>query len=457
MTTPRRYTVQEALDLGLDEVLDLNRKYVNETLVDVISSYGLPRKFVAAEGIRLWDDRGREYLDFLCSYGALGLGHNNPDVIKAVEMARRPPNFFVIAPGALTGALASNLAVIAPGDLERSFFCNSGSEAIEGAMKLARAATGRKRFIAAEEGFHGKSLGALSATGHEPFKTPYRPLLPGVAHVPFADTDAIEDALRRGDVAAVILEPIQGPAGIIVPPAGYLQEVRKLCTAYGSLLVLDEIQTGLGRTGRMFACEHEDVVPDILCISKGLSGGIYPIGAYITTDRIWRKAYGTKKRATLHSSTFGGNSLACAAAIAAINLVVDQGLATRAAESGRYFRDRLQSVAERFAMLKEIRGRGLMLGLDFTQTSNPVTRAVRNQTAAMVAVQMLHRHNIISLYTFANPNVVRLAPPLDVSQTDLDAYVDGLEEVLGRNRTYARLALSTGVLIRRNRPGRSRK
>jgi len=146
-------------------VLDLNREYVNETLVDVISSYGLPRKFVAAEGIRLWDDRGREYLDFLCSYGALGLGHNNPDVIKAVEMARRPPNFFVIAPGALTGALASNLAAIAPGDLERSFFCNSGSEAIEGAMKLARAATGRKRFIAAEEGFHGKSLGALSATG----------------------------------------------------------------------------------------------------------------------------------------------------------------------------------------------------------------------------------------------------------------------------------------------------
>jgi len=223
------------------------------------------------------------------------------------------------------------------------------------------------------------------------------------------------------------------------------------------MLVLDEIQTGLGRTGRMFACEHEDVVPDILCVSKGLSGGIYPIGAYVTTDRIWRKAYGTKKRATLHSSTFGGNTLACAAAIAAINLIVDQDLATRAAESGRYFRDRLESVADRFAMLKEIRGRGLMLGLDFTQTTNRVTRAVRNQTAAMVAVQMLHRHNIISLYTFANPNVVRLAPPLDVSQTDLDTYVDGLEEVLRRNRTYARLALSTGVLIRRNRPGRSRE
>lgn len=282
MTTPRRYTVQEALDLGLDEVLDLNRKYVNETLVDVISSYGLPRKFVAAEGIRLWDDHGREYLDFLCSYGALGLGHNNPDVLLQKKLRSR-------SPGAMAAGLDARAPVSAPGAMTKKF------------------------------------------------------------------------------------------------------------------------------------------------------GGR-------------RKAYGTKKRATLHSSTFGGNTLACAAAIAAINLVVDQGLATRAAESGRYFRHRLQSVADRFAMLKEIRGRGLMLGLDFTQTNNPLTRAVRNQTAAMVAVQMLHRNNIISLHTFANPNVVRLAPPLDVSHTDLDTYVDALEDVLGRNRTYARLALSTGVLIRRNRP-----
>lgn len=448
MTTPRIYTVEEAQQLDLEQILELNREFVNEALVDLIAGYRLPRKFVKAEGIRLWDDQNNEYLDFLCSYGALALGHNHPDVIAAVEKVRQSPNFFVISPGALTGALAASLSAITPGDLQRSFFCNSGSEAIEGAIKLARAATGRSRIVAAREGFHGKSMGALSITGHEPFRAPFRPLLGDVEHVPFGDAGAVDQALRESPTAAVVLEPIQGPAGIVVPPAGYLARVREICTEHGALLVLDEIQTGLGRTGRMFACEHDAVVPDVLCLSKGLSGGVYPIGAYVTTDAVWRRAYGTRQKAALHSSTFGGNTFACAAALAAINITVDEDLPARAANLGGYFHNRLAELVGHFDLLQEVRGKGLMIGLDFRQTRNRVTGKLVNQTAAMVAVQMMHLHRIISLYTFTNSTVIRLAPPLNVEREDLEKYLDALENILATNRSFARLAYSTSRLIR---------
>lgn len=448
MSTARIYSVEEALQLDLETILELNREFVNEALVDLIAGYKLPRRFVRAEGIRLWDDQGNEYLDFLCSYGALALGHNHPEVISAVEQVRPAPNFFVISPGALTGALASSLSAITPGDLQRSFFCNSGSEAIEGAVKLARIATGRTRIIAAHEGFHGKSLGALSVSGHEPFRAPYLPLLPNVDHVPFGDAAALNKALAESPTAAVVLEPIQGPAGIIVPPHGYLARVRELCTEHGALLILDEIQTGLGRTGRMFACQHDGVVPDVLCLSKGLSGGIYPIGAYITSDAVWRRAYGTKQRAALHSSTFGGNTFACAAALAAINITVNEDLPARASNLGGYFHNRLAELVGHFDLLREVRGKGLMIGLDFRQTRNRVTGKLVNQTAAMVAVQMMHVHRIISLYTFANSTVIRLAPPLNVEREDLEKYLDALEDILATNRSFARLAYSTIRLIR---------
>jgi putrescine aminotransferase len=302
--------------------------------------------------------------------------------------------------------------------------------------------------VAAHEGFHGKSMGALSVTGHEPFRTPFQPLLPNVEHVPFGDAGALQRALAATPTAAVVLEPIQGPAGIIVPPEGYLARARAICTEHETLLILDEIQTGLGRTGRMFACDHEGVVPDVLCLSKGLSGGIYPIGAYGTTDAVWRKAYGTKTRAALHSSTFGGNTFACAAALAAINITVDQDLPARAAHLGGYFHSRLMDLVGQFGLLREVRGKGLMIGLDFRQTTNRLTGRLLNQTAAMVVVQMLHRHRIVSLYTFTNSHVIRLAPPLNVDREMLDRYLDALADVLAANRTFARLAFSTARLLR---------
>ncbi|MBC7325332.1 MAG: aspartate aminotransferase family protein, partial [Moorella sp. (in: Bacteria)] len=231
------------------------------------------------------------------------------------------PNLIQSSLGVLAAALAHNLAKITPGDLQRSFFCNSGCEAVEGALKLARAATGRKEIIYCHNSFHGKSFGALSVTGREKYQKPFEPLLPGCAAVPFGDAEALAYELKKERAAAFIVEPIQGEGGINVPPPGYLAQARRLCSQHGTLLIIDEIQTGFGRTGAMFACEEEGAVPDILCLAKSLGGGIMPVGAYITTDEIWKKAYGSMEKALLHTSTFGGNNWAAAAALAALQVI----------------------------------------------------------------------------------------------------------------------------------------
>jgi putrescine aminotransferase len=450
LVEPRVYSLDEALRANAEEIFELQRGFVNEKFIELLDSYRLLRQFVKAEGLRVWDSEGREHLDFLCSYGALTLGHNHPVIVDAVRRASSLPNLLQTAPGSMAACLASSLAAITPGGLQRSFFANSGSEAVEGAIKLARAATGRSRLIATVEGFHGKSMGALSMTGHEPFRTPYYPLLPDVDHVPFGDTDALEACLRRGNAAAFLVEPIQGPAGIIVPPEGYLRDVRELCDRHGALMMLDEIQTGFGRTGRMFACEHEDVVPDVMCLSKALGGGLYPIGAYITTDEVWRRAYGSTEKCLLHTSTFGGNSLACAAGIAVIQLTVEQNLPSRAQEIGAYFSSRLRDLAERHQLIKAVRGRGMMIGVDFTQASEVKDRllaGVPNQTASMICVHLLHEYDIISLYTFANSRVIRFSPPLVAEREDLDRLVHALDEILTRNDSVLKLASSTRRLL----------
>jgi len=454
-TKAHLYTVDEALAATAGEVLTLYRAFINDGYVDMLDAYAIIRHVVRAQGIRVWDSDGREYLDYLLCYGALSLGHNHPAIIEAIDQARGMPNLFLhVSPGQMAACLAATLAAVTPGDLTRSFFANSGSEAVEGALKLARASTKRTRFIAAEEGFHGKTFGALSVTGHESYRTPFKPLLEDVAHVPFGDADSLEAELKRAPTAAVILEPVQGPAGMIVPPEGYLRDVRALCDHYGALMILDEIQTGFGRTGRMFACDHEDVVPDVLCLSKALSGGLYPIGAYVTSDRVWRAAYGTKDTTLLHTSTFGGNTLACTAALAAVQLTVEQDLPSRAAELGAHFRGRLEDLRDRHPLLRGVRGKGLMLGLDFKQAEglkDRLTAGLLNQTAAMITVQMLYHHNILTLYAFNNPSVIRLAPPLVVDRIDLDRFVDALDEVLTRCPSVPKLAASTAVLIKRRR------
>jgi len=298
------------------------------------------------------------------------------------------------------GELSEKLAMITPGTLKYSFICNSGTEAVEGAIKLARLYTGRSEIVAAEGAFHGKTLGALSVSGREIYKRPFRPLVPKIRHVPFGDLDALKEEVNRG-TAAVILEPIQGEGGIIIPPENYLKGAKEICSSQKVLLILDEIQTGFGRTGKFFACEHSGVVPDILLLGKALGGGVMPIGAFIATPVVWSAFV---KKPLLHTSTFGGNPLACAAALAAIQVIEEEHLPRKAEEMGCYLLSKLQEVQKKYSgIIREIRGKGLMVGVELKKEGYGIA----------IFPEMLRR-GVLTAFTLNNPKVIRFEPPLTI-------------------------------------------
>lgn len=449
-------TLEQALTLNRNSIKENYSEYVNSSFVSMLSLLNFDKHFVKAEGVSVWDSDGNEYYDFLGGYGALNLGHNPPEVIEAIDKVRGLPNILQAAIGNLPGVLAHNLAQITPGDLKRSFFCNSGAEAVEGALKLAKIASGKNRIIYCQGSFHGKSAGALSVTGREKYQKPFLPLVPNCESVPYGDLNALEDKLKARDVAAFIVEPIQGEGGIIVPPEGYLKGVRELCTRYDAYMIADEVQTGLGRTGKMFACEHENVAPDIMCLAKSLGGGIMPVGAYITTDEIWKKAYGSMDKALLHTSTFGGNTWAMAAGIAAIKAIMDKGLAVNAEKMGNYMLEGLKALKDKHPLIKDIRGKGLMVGIEFNQPegfANKLTGGLLGKLSyeylgSLVAGQLQNEYRIITAYTLNNPNVIRLEPPLIVEKKHIDAVIDAIDSILEKNRSFLGLTLkSTKTVI----------
>lgn len=438
--------------LNRQEIIELHKEYLNPSIVNLLSLIGFTKHYVKAEGCKVWDDEGNVYLDFLGGFGALNLGHNHPKVLEAIEKVRHLPNLLQASLGAFAGVLAHNLAQIAPGKLQRSFFCNSGTEAVEGALKLARIATGKTKILAAENSFHGKTFGALSATGRDKYQNPFKPLVPDFYHFPFGDTIVVEKYLKKKDVAAVILEPIQGEGGIVVPPAGYLKSIRELCNKFDALLILDEVQTGFGRTGKMFACEHEQVEPDIMCLAKSLGGGIVPIGAYIATDTVWKKGYKGVEKATLHSSTFGGNTLACAVAIAAIEVILAENMIKNAQEMGRYLLTKLKEQMKNYPLVKDVRGKGLLIGMEFNQfegflnaiSGGFVGKMANEYTGSMVAGELLNKHNIITAYTLNNPNVIRFEPPLTIGKEEIDQLLNALRNILSDSKGFVDLVLSAG-------------
>ncbi|HEV2283866.1 MAG TPA: aspartate aminotransferase family protein [bacterium] len=404
----------EARDRLVRETLERYRRYLNPGLARLYRFGGTETVEWEAEGCFVWDAHGRAYIDCACGPAIFNIGHRHPRVLAAVrEQLDRIPMSVRTMPSAPQAELAERLGTLSPGDLQYSFFCNSGAEAVEGALKLARLATGRHGFVAMRDAFHGKTFGALSATGREHYRRPFEPLVPGFTHVPFGDVAAIERAIGP-DTAAVILEPVQGEAGVIVPPAGYLKEVRELCDRRGVLLIADEIQTGLGRTGRLFYVEHEGVTPDIMTVAKALGGGVIPIGAFIARPRLWEEF---RRDPYLHSSTFGGNPLACRAAIATLDVLVEERLADRAEALGARFMDRLRVVQARHpAIVRAVRGRGLMIGVEFTHSDY----------ALLVSAEAGHR-GVITFYTLNKPEVIRIEPPLVITADLIDRAVDGIE------------------------------
>ncbi|MDA8097555.1 MAG: putrescine aminotransferase [Clostridia bacterium] len=375
----------------------------------------------ADSGSTFTDIFGREYIDCLGGYGIYNVGHRHPKVVKAVlnQMKRQALHSQELL-DPLRAMLAKLVAQITPGDLQYAFFCNSGTEAVEGALKLARLHTGRSTVIATTGAFHGKSLGSLSATSKAVFRKPYLPLVPGVRHVPFNDVDILEKTIAScfwvgEDVAAVLIEPIQGEGGVIVPDDDYFPRVREICDHYGVLLIADEVQTGMGRTGKLFALNHYNVVPDILCLAKAFGGGVMPIGAFVSTEKIWREMM---PNPFLHTTTFGGNPIACAAAIAAIHVTFKENLPQQAAEKGSYFLPKLQELMRDYPdVCKEARGKGLLIGMEFNSDEMGYT----------VATELFDR-GVLVAGTLIHAKTIRIEPPLTISYEELDRVLEILRQ-----------------------------
>ena len=403
-----------------NETYENYRRYLNPPLARVMKLSGSPVE-VRASGTTVWDHTGKAYLDFAGGYGVFTLGHSHPRVVAAVKaqlelMSLSGKTMF----DPLVGRLARVLAEIAPGDLEVSFFCNSGTEAVEGALKLARAATRRTKFVATHGAFHGKTFGALSVSGRAAFQTPYAPLVPDVVHVPYGDSGALAAVLEGA--AAFIVEPVQGEGGVNVPPAGYLTRARELCDAAGTLLLADEVQTGLGRCGALFACDFERVVPDVMILAKGLSGGVVPIGAYVVRPSVWQAAYG--QAPLLHTSTFGGNPLACVAALAALEVLRDEALVENSRARGEQLLAGARRIASEYpSVVREVRGLGLLVGVELTHEGYGGT----------IIPEML-KAGVTAAWTLNMQRVIRLEPPLIVTAAEVERALEALRTGIGAAR-----------------------
>lgn len=410
-----------------NETVDGFRENVNPGFLSYRKTVTKDGQFAAVEwsdtGACFKDVNGKEYIDCLGGFGIYNVGHRNPKVVKAVtDQLKRQALHSQDLLDPLRAMLAKILAAITPGDLKYAFFTNSGTESVEAALKLAKMYSERTTFISTTRAFHGKSLGSLSGTAKGMFRKPFLPLIPGFKHVPFGDIDMMrktfEVAASVGeDVAAVILEPIQGEGGIILPPDNYLKEVRELCDQFGALLIFDEVQTGMGRTGKMFAADLYEVVPDIICLAKAFGGGVMPAGAIVAKEEVFKSWF---PNPFMHTTTFGGNPLACAAAIATIGVLIEEKLPERAAEVGEYFLEELKKAAQDHEdKVLEIRGKGLMIGIEFH----------KDEIGYEVSKGMFDA-GVLVAGTLINSKTIRIEPALTISYEEVDKVVSIFKQVL---------------------------
>jgi acetylornithine/LysW-gamma-L-lysine aminotransferase len=367
-----------------------------------------PVRIDRGKGVRVWDTSGKEYIDCMGGYGVALVGHCNPRVVEAIKnQAEKLIVCHMSFYNDARGDFLSRMATIAPNGLSKIFFSNSGAEAVEAALKFSRRYTGKPGIISMSGGYHGKTFGALSATYSEKYRKPFMPLLENVKFLPYTTT-RIEDAVND-NIGAVIVEPIQGETGIILPPEGLLQNMREVCTKHGIVLIFDEIQSGLGRTGKMWAGENWKTIPDIMCLAKGLAGGV-PIGLTLSKPEIVEAL-----RVGEHSSTFGGNPLACAAGAATIGSLIEDKLVENAADVGGYFKDGLLKLKEKHRIVRDVRGLGMMLALELRFD-------VRNLLLDGI------RHGLLMLYS--GKNILRLLPPLVMDKETISQALETMDELL---------------------------
>jgi ornithine--oxo-acid transaminase len=450
--------VREILADRAGEELQLNDRHLNPQMGRILRTLGFDKTWVGGDGAHLIDADGARYLDLFGGYGVFALGRNHPEAIAAIQdvMAARTGNLPQLGVTLLSGVLAEQLLARAPASVAAMVPANTGTEAVEAAIKIARAATARPRILYAAHAFHGLTLGSLSLNGEQIFREGFGPLLPGCAAVPFGDLDALERELQRGDVAAFIVEPVQGK-GVNLPPAGYLAGAQALCRGAGALFVCDEVQTGIARTGRLFALEHWDLQPDMICLAKALSGGLVPIGAVLVSRAAFDRVFDGMERAVRHGSTFGGNDLAAAAGLATLRVVEQEGLVERAARMGELLLELTRPLVERHEVVRDVRGLGLMWGIEFGAPDGRAGRSLWNAIergqpglfSQLVTVPLFHEHRIFCQVAGHRMNVIKALPPLVVEESEIRRFAAALEEVVAQAERLPSALTRFGVRMAR--------
>lgn len=421
--------------------------HVNPAFVKLLGAYGYGRVFTRAQGTRLWDSEEREYLDFLAAFGVMNLGHNSPKLRERAKafLDEDFPNLCHVGIQVHAAELGARLA---RGPLSRVLFVSSGGEAVESAMKLARAATKRKPILYCNGGFHGTGFGPLSVMGGKRMREPFEPLVPECIEMPFDDLPALEDALTRHRPAALVIEPIQAEAGVKIAKPGYFAAAQALCKKIGTLLILDEVQTGLGRTGKLYAYEHEDFVPDVLVLGKALGGGLVPISAAITTPEIHDRAYGRVDRFDLHSTTFSGNTFGCRVAMATLDILEEDGLLANAEARGEELLTGLRTALEGHPFVKSIVGRGLLVGLELGPAKQGIMGKLvegvsRHIFGQWLALRLLEA-GIVAQPASQQWNILKLEPALTVTSEEIQQAIAAVAQILGEYRDLSSIVADAG-------------
>jgi ornithine--oxo-acid transaminase len=452
-------SVRDILATRGGEEMALNDAHLNPQLGRIVRTLGFDKPWVRGEGAYLIDAAGDRYLDLLCGYGVFAVGRNHPDVIAALRdtMEAQTPNLPQLGVTLLQGVLAEQLIARAPDSIDALVAANSGAEAIEGA------ATGRSRVLFADHGFHGLTLGALSLNGNAEFRDGFGPLLPGCEAVPFGDVDALAAELARGDVAAFIVEPVQGK-GVNLPPDGYLAAAQAACRAHGTLLCIDEVQTGIGRTGRFFALEHWDLQPDLITVAKALSGGFVPVGAVLCSRAVMDAVFDGMERGVRHGSTFGNNDLAAAAGLATLRVLEQEDLVAHAARMGDLLLELTVPLVDRYEIVRDVRGLGLMWAIELHEPSGGASRSIfraveRRQPglyAQVITVPLFHEHRVLCQVAGHGLNVVKALPSLVVGEDDIRGFAAALEDVVAAAERVPSAMASFGWRMARQAVGARR-
>jgi ornithine--oxo-acid transaminase len=439
--------IRELLEARAGEDYDLYARTVNPQFMRVLKTIGFDRIWSRAKGQYLYDEDGTRYLDWLGGFGMFNVGRNNPRVraalVEALELEL--PSSVQLGVSLLPGLLAEELLKRTPERVARVLFTSSGAESIEAALKLGRAATGRSRVVSTDHGFHGLTLGALSANGGRHFVERFGPLLPGFAQIPFGDLDALERELRSEDVALFLVEPVQGH-GVHLAPDGFLAEAQELCRRHGTLFAVDEVQTGLGRTGKLFAFEHWSLEPDLVAVAKSLSGGYVPVGALLMSQHVYDGVFDSLEHSVSHGSTFAPNDLAMAAGLATLRELDDERLVERAARLGELLIERTRELAAEHDVVRDVRGLGLMWAMEFAEPESGsfswrvMERMQTGLFAQLVVVPLFTKHHILSQVAGHDLPVLKGLPPLVVSEQDIDDFVAALDDVIGKAGRPTRLA-----------------